>query len=598
MESFRSLELYLRSIKSNGTLDSMKTHDIILCLTDILVEKISRQDDIEIIEIILNGIGMAFSLFGPNAFKNPQLALEILLERVKREATRVFAIQALTKALPALNSSNSFPVVDDVISYLTQTNRTLVIASLEFLVVCELTLQQSALVLNVLSFNDSDLQILHCSLNLLHRLAELYSSSERSNEFFDIFNSISKKIYSLFNSSLIVSLENELFNIIVTLTGQNQQIYNSVFSILCETKQCPIRGRCLSHMIFQSKNLRNIEVMWETDGLTFLSALGHLGYLGIDACNPLNSHVDCSHYNLYLNKYLSKLSCLNEKDKLIAAESLGYLVSGNLPAMLNFILHDLDKNKCFDIGFVALRSILRKRNKERLGFLSIENINDIWNHLLPDMDVEFGQDKYITVISECIGLLILLDPNEHFDKIKSLLRSERPLFRIMAVSSYKYFFPSETFGESLKLSINEFFSLMRSDPDLSVRLFTVFAFNSFLYTTPYLLTSELLDWLYESIKINESLVKIVQIGPFKHKIDDGMEIRKAAVECMYTILNSEVFNQIEQRQFVLKIVELLNKEDINEILALVYLMIAKLAHFPNLIEEFERDIVKALKVFL
>lgn len=44
--------------------------------------------------------------------------------------------------------------------------------------------------------------------------------------------------------------------------------------------------------------------------------------------------------------------------------------------------------------------------------------------------------------------------------------------------------------------------------------------------------------LYHESKIKPELIREVDLGPFKHKVDDGLEIRKAAYECMYTLLDT------------------------------------------------------------
>lgn len=48
----------------------------------------------------------------------------------------------------------------------------------------------------------------------------------------------------------------------------------------------------------------------------------------------------------------------------------------------------------------------------------------------------------------------------------------------------------------------------------------------------------LLPLLYQQTVIDDSLIRTVDLGPFKHKIDDGLELRKAAFECMDVLLEN------------------------------------------------------------
>ena len=67
------------------------------------------------------------------------------------------------------------------------------------------------------------------------------------------------------------------------------------------------------------------------------------------------------------------------------------------------------------------------------------------------------------------------------------------------------------------------------------------AFNSAAHNKPSLirdLLDAVLPQLYNETKVRKELVREVEMGPFKHTVDDGLDLRKAAFECMYTLLDS------------------------------------------------------------
>ncbi len=64
------------------------------------------------------------------------------------------------------------------------------------------------------------------------------------------------------------------------------------------------------------------------------------------------------------------------------------------------------------------------------------------------------------------------------------------------------------------------------------------------------------------------------MGPFKHTVDDGLDLRKAAFECMYTLLDS-CLDRLDVFEF-LNHVEL-GLKDHYDIKMLTYLMVSRLS---------------------
>lgn len=51
----------------------------------------------------------------------------------------------------------------------------------------------------------------------------------------------------------------------------------------------------------------------------------------------------------------------------------------------------------------------------------------------------------------------------------------------------------------------------------------------------------LLPSLYEETRLKQDLIRTVQMGPWQHKVDDGLNARKTAYETLYTLVSSFFF---------------------------------------------------------
>ena len=87
--------------------------------------------------------------------------------------------------------------------------------------------------------------------------------------------------------------------------------------------------------------------------------------------------------------------------------------------------------------------------------------------------------------------------------------------------------------------------------------------------------NNLFFWLFLTCyALQQELVREVEMGPFKHTVDDGLDLRKAAFECMYTLLES-CLDRMEIFEFLNHVESGLT--DTYDIKMLTYLILIRLA---------------------
>jgi cullin-associated NEDD8-dissociated protein 1 len=161
------------------------------------------------------------------------------------------------------------------------------------------------------------------------------------------------------------------------------------------------------------------------------------------------------------------------------------------------------------------------------------------------------------MVAECFGKLAVLDARNLLPELTSMTQSEDKLARWTAMSSLRYAVISETpeTREALKANIGTYLALL-NDADLDVKRAALLSLNAIIHhqsdLVQDLLAGQVMSVLYEATKI--VLVRVIDLGPFKHKVDDGLPLRKAAYACMDSIL-TELRPYVDVSEFIPKVCE-------------------------------------------
>jgi len=193
-------------------------------------------------------------------------------------------------------------------------------------------------------------------------------------------------------------------------------------------------------------------------------------------------------------------------------------------------------------------------------------------------NTESEEEGTRNVVAKCLGKFALISPKDLIPALRKRVNDSSPLTRATVVTAAKFAivdYPHEVDG-ALQPVIGDFLNLLR-DKDLDTRRAALLTLNYAAHNKPSIIRPVLVEYLeslYEETKVKEELIKIVNLGPFKHKVDEGLENRKVAFECMYTLLDTCI-DKIDITTFTKHLVAGL--DDVYDIKLLCFLMLSRLA---------------------
>ncbi|MCO5610009.1 hypothetical protein L7F22_064244 [Adiantum nelumboides] len=279
---------------------------------------------------------------------------------------------------------------------------------------------------------------------------------------------------------------------------------------------------------------------------TTLLALLCLGEIG--RRRDLSSHTNIEHV------IIESFQSPSEEIKAAASFALGNIAVGNLAKYLPFILSQIDSQSkqqyllLHSLKEVITRPSLGEINKVQLKEPDLEKILSLlFSHC------ESEEEGVRNVVAECLGKLALIEPPKLVPALLARCRSPSAFTRATVVIAIKYTILErpQAIDDQISPCISSFLMLIK-DADRHVRRAAVSALSTAAHNKPGLikdLLPELLPLLYDQTVIKKELIRTVDLGPFKHTVDDGLELRKGAFECVDTLLDS-CLDQINYSTFI------------------------------------------------
>uniref|UniRef100_A0A1I7SZC2 TIP120 domain-containing protein n=1 Tax=Caenorhabditis tropicalis TaxID=1561998 RepID=A0A1I7SZC2_9PELO len=529
----------------------------------------SNETDQEVRERSITAVSTLLSAFR-NDLKNEMTSiLEKMSERIGRDMTCLVALRASTQIVEAgivFNQNQMQSILRNLVEYLKKQARSLRMTSLNFFEKLMKHTPASAIPADELStvlgelpslITETDLQISsqsfccltyaflnfpHCvSLHLepiLQAIVRLLQSSliggVALTSLLNLFTAIVKTDFPQKPSfeALLDMITAPVYDN-VPLTRHAHMAIASSAAVITESTQNLEKSRSLAKKLAQQQGQTT-----ESIRLFAMMALGELGrrvpetYGNDFAVKP--EELACKAFNTS-----------HEDLKAAAAQTLGALAVGNLNVYLPFILDQIrTQPKKQYLLLHALKEVIvwesssDETTKSTALFRSA--INDIWGMLMANAGG--SEDGTRSVVAECLGRLCSFDPETLLPKLKESMKSKDPAIRAAVVSAIKFMINDgkRSVDVSLQKHIGDFLVAVRDD-DLKVRRVALVVLNSAAHNKASLvrdLLPDLLPTIYEETKLRKELIKEVEMGPFKHLVDEGLDLRKCAFECMFTLLES------------------------------------------------------------
>ncbi|KAH3686876.1 hypothetical protein WICPIJ_002140 [Wickerhamomyces pijperi] len=538
----------LNSIQTAIDINNLKFNEQLLNSIVALIE--NPKNDSELRNTAIEALSSIDEL--PSHDANQLLVL--FATTVRNEHTALSSIHSITKLISVFYSVVDQAVISQIVNeykliLLSQRFQTAIIESLVE-ITRHFTIDVSIAEPLKSLFNESSTQssVIKILAHLRLPSVELKEIYLRASQLDEIDDEALTEVGVEIGSDLIPVLQQ-------SSTGSNQRNIKVMAAIIAKEQIIPLVKQSETELKSGVEPLFNIKL------------LGYLSQFGVDVDAQLDD----------LTKFFE-----NEELKFYAAETLGNIIAKNYQDYINVFLQKILAGEQRQLLLLAIKQVL-KVNKH----ISVETCTDIWNTVMTTLEsLEEIDDDICKISAQIIGYILVQNcgSNYFFDAASQLLtqsHSKAIIYSIIASVKFILAYDNIISLELMESLLLQSFAKI-TDEDLKIKQISVIALvttlnNQFNLVVPYL--DVILPNIYEELKARKQYEHVITIGPFKHRVDKALEIRKNSFEILYKLcLNHSILTNVD---FNVILSHVAKAGIVADILTISSLIITKLLEFDD-----------------
>jgi len=317
----------------------------------------------------------------------------------------------------------------------------------------------------------------------------------------------------------------------------------------------------------------------EQDVILSMTCLGEIG-----------RQFDLSGVSNLIARMRAHFDSTSEEVKSVASSSLGRVSAGNPQLYVPQIINDIRANQ--QQRYLMLRCL-----KELIAVSAAAEHSALVPYIKTVLPLLFEHSESTeegirNVVAECIGKLALMDPANVLPQLKEHTAPGVDAAKkatIITALKYTITESKQEIDKYLGADLQHFLlPCLKKEESVNIRRAAILLLTSAAHNKPDLVQPQLKTYmvdLYQQTPLDKSLIREVNLGPFKHKVDDGLELRKAAFECMDILLDNttaaSLLEYLNDYGTFITHVKAGLKDENQDIRMLAHLMVSKLTKIPN-----------------